>query len=119
MKTSSIYSHGFKPDPAIYSSRENIKPSPDIVNYVYDEKFKIYKEGRRKNSGYLNTVRKYRETDDEVYDKEWWREKKGRFLECLRDIFNLQDDNNHSFDDSSLRQRIEKINVLIQRLHYH
>ena len=108
-----FYSHGFNPESAIYSSREKIKPSPDIVNYIYDEKFKIYKEGRRKNSGYLRVVLKYRETDDEVYDKEWWREKEGRFLECLRDIFNLKDDNNHSFDDSSLRQRIEKINVLI------
>ena len=106
-----FYSHGFKPESAIYSSREKIKPSPDIVNYIYDEKFKIYKEGRRKNSGYLKTILKYRESDEEVFDKEWWNKEK--ILECFRDIFNLKENKDFSFDDSSLRQRIEKLNVLI------
>ena len=54
---------------------------------------------------------KYRESDEEVFDKEWWN--KGKILECFRDIFNLRENKDFSFDDSNLRQRIEKLNVLI------
>lgn len=108
------YSHGYNPESTIYSSSNRIRPKKDIIRYIYDKKFKIYKEGRRGPAGYVKRILQYRESEDGLIENDWWN--KERVNECIRDIFDLSDNDSYSFDESDIIQRIEKFeNLFLER----
>jgi hypothetical protein len=62
----------------------------------------------------VKRILQYRESEDGLIENDWWN--KERVNECIRDIFDLSDNDSYSFDESDIIQRIEKFeNLFLER----